>query len=492
MRRRADAAGRSRWNFDHPGVQPPSRKRCPGRSACSINMQEDRNEDRADRTLDGKHSAEALWRLGEDRLLSHRGAGGPGPRRDPVRQRASITAAKLVPCCAQPLRLNSGRARHHPLLHADARQGAQHGARVRRPAFPHRPVPFPDLPRDGAADGHHAARPPGSARPQASLRRLSRHAAGLDLERAARADPGRELRRHRLSRPAARLLTPTLRAAAAAIWPFSAASRRRRASTARSRSPARSACRCKIAAKVDRVDEAYFRSEIEPLLQGPGVEYIGEIDDRHKSKFLGEARALLFPIDWPEPFGLAMIEAMACGTPVLAFRNGAVPEVIDEGVTGYVVDSMDEAVRDARAGAGSRPRPRAPTVRGAVLRQPHGARLRPHLRAADRRACGRARPSAPRPSWRPRPTAAESSTDARSAQGSGSSPSLRLESGLATASSGLRSAATPQRRCYQGRGNHQRPRPAGSRANTLVREPVSISTPNSQGPTTPPTPVPTA
>jgi glycosyltransferase involved in cell wall biosynthesis len=100
----------------------------------------------------------------------------------------------------------------------------------------------------------------------------------------------------------------------------------------------------KIAAKVDRVDEAYFRAEIEPLLAEPGIEYIGEIDERRKMKFLGEARALLFPIDWPEPFGLAMIEAMACGTPVLAFRNGAVPEVIDEGITGHIVDTMDEAV----------------------------------------------------------------------------------------------------------------------------------------------------
>jgi glycosyltransferase involved in cell wall biosynthesis len=100
----------------------------------------------------------------------------------------------------------------------------------------------------------------------------------------------------------------------------------------------------KIAAKVDRVDEAYFRAEIEPLLKQPGIDYIGEIDDRRKARFLGEARALLFPIDWPEPFGLAMIEAMACGTPVLAFRHGAVPEVIDEGVTGHVVESVDQAV----------------------------------------------------------------------------------------------------------------------------------------------------
>jgi len=100
----------------------------------------------------------------------------------------------------------------------------------------------------------------------------------------------------------------------------------------------------KIAAKVDRVDEAYFRAEIEPLLNYPGIEYVGEIDDRHKSRFLGQAHALLFPINWPEPFGLAMIEAMACGTPVLALRNGAVAEVVDEDVTGCIVDSIGEAI----------------------------------------------------------------------------------------------------------------------------------------------------
>jgi glycosyltransferase involved in cell wall biosynthesis len=100
----------------------------------------------------------------------------------------------------------------------------------------------------------------------------------------------------------------------------------------------------RIAAKVDRVDEQYFHTEIEPLLEQPGIEYIGEIDERRKAAFLGEARALLFPIDWPEPFGLVMIEAMACGTPVLAFRRGSVPEVIDDGVTGWVVDGVDEAI----------------------------------------------------------------------------------------------------------------------------------------------------
>ena len=103
--------------------------------------------------------------------------------------------------------------------------------------------------------------------------------------------------------------------------------------------------RIKIAAKIDKVDEAYFREHIASLFNLPGVEYIGEIDERSTSEFLGEASALLFPIDWPEPFGLSMIEAMACGTPVLAFRCGSVPEIIDPGVTGLIVDSMDEAIR---------------------------------------------------------------------------------------------------------------------------------------------------
>ena len=101
----------------------------------------------------------------------------------------------------------------------------------------------------------------------------------------------------------------------------------------------------KIAAKVDRADEAYFREQIEPMLQAPGVEFIGEINEREKAKFLGEARALLFPVDWPEPFGLVMIEAMACGTPVLAFRCGAVPEIVDNGVTGQIVNTEEEAIR---------------------------------------------------------------------------------------------------------------------------------------------------
>jgi glycosyltransferase involved in cell wall biosynthesis len=101
----------------------------------------------------------------------------------------------------------------------------------------------------------------------------------------------------------------------------------------------------KIAAKVDKVDESYFREKIAPLLKEPGVEFIGEINERSKTRFLGDALALLFPIDWPEPFGLVMIEAMACGTPVLAFRRGSVSEIIDQGVTGAIVDTTGEAMR---------------------------------------------------------------------------------------------------------------------------------------------------
>ena len=100
----------------------------------------------------------------------------------------------------------------------------------------------------------------------------------------------------------------------------------------------------KIAAKVDRADEVYFRTQIEPLLEGSGVEFIGEINEHEKTKFLGDAQALLFPVDWPEPFGLSMIEAMACGTPILAFRCGSVPEVIDDGLTGAIVDTMEQAI----------------------------------------------------------------------------------------------------------------------------------------------------
>jgi glycosyltransferase involved in cell wall biosynthesis len=103
----------------------------------------------------------------------------------------------------------------------------------------------------------------------------------------------------------------------------------------------------KIAAKVDAVDREYFDTTIAPLLHGPNIEYVGEVGEGEKDELLGNAFALLFPIDWPEPFGLVMIEALACGTPVIAYCRGSVPEVIDDGVTGFIVTGLDDALAAA-------------------------------------------------------------------------------------------------------------------------------------------------
>jgi glycosyltransferase involved in cell wall biosynthesis len=105
-----------------------------------------------------------------------------------------------------------------------------------------------------------------------------------------------------------------------------------------------SGMRLKMAAKIDPVDRDYFDSNIKPLLNDPSIEFIGEIGDHEKSEFLGNAYAYLFPIDWPEPFGLTMIEAMACGTPTIAFRCGAVSEIITDRVTGFIVDDLHAAI----------------------------------------------------------------------------------------------------------------------------------------------------
>jgi glycosyltransferase involved in cell wall biosynthesis len=105
----------------------------------------------------------------------------------------------------------------------------------------------------------------------------------------------------------------------------------------------------RIAAKVDDADRSYFESMIRPLLDQPGITFIGEINDRQKADFLGNAMALLFPIDWPEPFGLVMIEAMSCGTPVVAVRRGSVPEVVDHGRSGLIVNQSSHVVDDLAA-----------------------------------------------------------------------------------------------------------------------------------------------
>ncbi|HLJ78026.1 MAG TPA: glycosyltransferase family 4 protein [Acidobacteriaceae bacterium] len=109
----------------------------------------------------------------------------------------------------------------------------------------------------------------------------------------------------------------------------------------------RAGMRIKIAAKIDPADQAYYES-VRHLLEEPHVEFLGEIGEAQKGEFLGDAAAMLFPVDWPEPFGLVMIEALACGTPVIAFRRGSVPEIIDHGLTGFVVDNVEEAAEAAQ------------------------------------------------------------------------------------------------------------------------------------------------
>jgi glycosyltransferase involved in cell wall biosynthesis len=108
----------------------------------------------------------------------------------------------------------------------------------------------------------------------------------------------------------------------------------------------RSGVRLRIAAKIYPEEQAYFEETLQPLIQSSGnlVEFLGEIDQAGRQELLGRAAAFLFPIEWPEPFGLVMIESLACGTPVIAWRRGSVPEVLEDGVTGYVVDSVDDAV----------------------------------------------------------------------------------------------------------------------------------------------------
>ncbi len=128
----------------------------------------------------------------------------------------------------------------------------------------------------------------------------------------------------------------------------------------------------KIAAKIGEDDRAYFRETIEPLIDGEAVEYVGEIGEAEKADFLGNAAALVFPIDWPEPFGLVVIEAMAFGTPVIVWNEGAMPEIVDEGVTGFVVDSIERGRGRGGEARSARPRPGAGSVREALLGGAHG------------------------------------------------------------------------------------------------------------------------
>ena len=138
-----------------------------------------------------------------------------------------------------------------------------------------------------------------------------------------------------------------------------------------------------VAAKVDPADQEYFEA-VRHCLEEPHVQFLHEIGDGDKCAFLSNAAALMFPIDWPEPFGLVMIEALACGTPVIAFRGGSVEEIIEDGVTGFIVESMEEAVEAvARIPSIDRRQCRA-VFEEALQRAPHVRRLHARLRARNR------------------------------------------------------------------------------------------------------------
>ena len=187
---------------------------------------------------------------------------------------------------------------------------------------------------------------------------FSQVAGDLDLECAAAAGAAGELGPHDPSRPAGEAADAAAGQAGylavlGRIAPEKGVDRAIKIAT-------RCGIPLKIAAKVDRADQDYYDELIKPMIENnPLVEYIGEIGDHEKSDFLSGALGLLVPIDWPEPFGLVMIEAMACGTPVIAFNRGSVPEIIDDGLTGFVVEDEISAVAAVDRLAATRPRARS-------------------------------------------------------------------------------------------------------------------------------------
>jgi glycosyltransferase involved in cell wall biosynthesis len=259
----------------------------------------------------------------------------------------SKTSARLVPICRRAQRLDGGRrdalAEHILMIEQVARRAGEfdlihfHVAHLHFPVARRLPTAhvttlhgrldmpelvelyseFSDLPIVSISDAQRMALP------HAGWIGTIHHGLPPDLLRY-QPSPGRYLAFLGRVSPEKRL-DRAIRIATAAGWPL------------------------RIAAKVDAADAEYFERDIRPLLDHPLVEFVGEIGEPDKSDFLGGARALLFPIDWPEPFGLVQIEALACGTPVIAFEGGSVPEIIDPGVTGFIVNSIAEAIEAVSA-----------------------------------------------------------------------------------------------------------------------------------------------
>ena len=332
------------------------------------------HEDRTSCPALRERPAEAVRRDRAGGVVSDRGAGPAGPRGHALRQRRFGDGRPAGPGLpAGPLagaRLPRDAAAPRPARRA----GRAGGPPIRRDPLPPRLRPLPDGRPAPLPDRHDAPRPAAPARPAALLRGVPRRPAGVDLRRPAAADPRGNWQAtvyHGLPRD-----LHTFREASGTYLAFLGRLSPEKGIEQAVEIARRAGMPLRVAAKIYPEERPYYEQVIEPLFRAsPWVEFVGEVGGAAKDDFLGNAHALLFPIDWDEPFGLVMIEAMACGTPVVAFRRGSVPEVMADGVTGFVVDDVDEAVEAVgRVGRLSRRACRRVFER-AVRRRPHDPRL---------------------------------------------------------------------------------------------------------------------